>query len=123
MKLTKEIIRDVWLPALRSGKYSRGRMMLRNSNDGFCAIGVLCNEIDPDGWIPEVKYPGWDLWRDIPVGSIAAVVDYFSEKGSYLGYNELVTIISLNDNDEEQNSRYDKVINYLEKRLNDRKSR
>lgn len=40
-------IKAAWLNALRSGKYSRGRKFLRDTNDNFCCLGVLC-DIHPD---------------------------------------------------------------------------
>lgn len=35
-------IKEIWVAALRSGKYPQGRRALR-SNEGFCCLGVLCD--------------------------------------------------------------------------------
>lgn len=51
--MNKEIA-DKWVAALKSGKYSQGTEYLHHMDyDGtetFCAVGVLCDVIDPTGW-------------------------------------------------------------------------
>ncbi len=39
-----------WIKALRSGKYRQGRYALRNSNNQYCCLGVVC-----DLWSKETK--------------------------------------------------------------------
>jgi hypothetical protein len=36
-------IKSLWVAALRSGKYKQGRGTLRNEQEQFCCLGVLCN--------------------------------------------------------------------------------
>ena len=36
-------IKDKWINALRSGEYKQGTGALKNSNDAFCCLGVLCD--------------------------------------------------------------------------------
>ena len=48
-KLTKKL-KEEWVSALRSGKYKQGRGYLRNKEDLYCCLGVLCNIINPDKW-------------------------------------------------------------------------
>lgn len=50
-------IQAKWVAALRSGKYNQCRGQLRKG-DCFCAIGVLCDVIEPDGW--KRGYNGWE---------------------------------------------------------------
>lgn len=38
----KEHIKDIWVEALRSGKYNQGKGFLKTDN-GFCCLGVLCD--------------------------------------------------------------------------------
>jgi hypothetical protein len=38
----KENIKDLWITALRSGKYKQSRGFLK-TKDGFCCLGVLCD--------------------------------------------------------------------------------
>lgn len=49
-KITARIVLDVWVPALRSGKYTQGTGSLRDANDNFCCLGVLCDRVNPEGW-------------------------------------------------------------------------
>lgn len=39
----KKEIADLWVAALRSGKYKQGQKALRPTNDTFCCLGVLCD--------------------------------------------------------------------------------
>ena len=36
-------IKRKWVTALRSGKYVQGRGFLRDEDDGYCCLGVLCS--------------------------------------------------------------------------------
>ncbi len=36
-------IKQQWVKALRSGEYSQGHYQLRNKNNQFCCLGVLCD--------------------------------------------------------------------------------
>ena len=38
-----------WIAALESGKYKQTKRYLQ-TEEGFCCLGVLCNEIDPSQW-------------------------------------------------------------------------
>lgn len=42
-----------WLEALRSGKYKQGKLCLRDQDNAFCCLGVLCDLVDPDKWFRE----------------------------------------------------------------------
>ena len=56
-------IYDAWADALESGKYKQGFNALRESEDYFCATGVLCDVIDPDLW--SLEYAGdYYRWAD-----------------------------------------------------------
>ena len=48
-----------WLKALRSGKYKQGKHYLRDQDNAFCCLGVLCELIDPNRWIKE---EGTNYW-------------------------------------------------------------
>lgn len=49
----KELKRK-WIEALRSGKYQQGRGSLRNPETNcFCCLGVLCDIVDPEGWMED----------------------------------------------------------------------
>jgi hypothetical protein len=39
----KKDIAKLWAKALRSGKYKQGKFTLRNHDNSFCCLGVLCD--------------------------------------------------------------------------------
>ena len=39
----KPEIKQKWLDALRGGEYSQGRFQLRDDDNNFCCLGVLCD--------------------------------------------------------------------------------
>lgn len=41
------------LEALRSGRYKQGKGYLRNVDNCFCVLGVLCDVVEPDSWVAE----------------------------------------------------------------------
>ncbi len=43
-------IKQKWIEALKSGKYRQGREALRDSDNDYCCLGVLCDLVDPNGW-------------------------------------------------------------------------
>jgi hypothetical protein len=49
--MNKEL-KEKWIQALRSGKYKQGHLFLRNSRNGFCCLGVLCDVYNNTDWIP-----------------------------------------------------------------------
>jgi hypothetical protein len=44
-------LKTEWLTALRSGEYKQGKHFLRDSEDNFCCMGVLCDIVDPNAWV------------------------------------------------------------------------
>lgn len=36
-------VKEIWVKALRSGKYIQGKERLRNVTDNYCCLGVLCD--------------------------------------------------------------------------------
>ena len=46
--MNKEFIKR-WISALRSGKYSQGRVYLESSTGEMCCLGVACNLLAEDG--------------------------------------------------------------------------
>lgn len=45
----KPELKENWIKALRSGKYTQTSNHLR-VNDGYCCLGVLCDVLDPKKW-------------------------------------------------------------------------
>lgn len=56
-------IKEQWVKALRSGDYKQGQNVLRNKNDEFCCLGVLCDLAVKEGVIGEPsRKPGFDYY-------------------------------------------------------------
>lgn len=36
-------IKEKWIEALRSGRYKQGKLRLRDNDNNFCCLGVLCD--------------------------------------------------------------------------------
>jgi hypothetical protein len=45
-------LKTKWVSALRSGEYKQGMDTLRDKDDNFCCLGVLCDLIDKTAWRP-----------------------------------------------------------------------
>lgn len=56
VKLKKKV-KDRWVKALRSGKYTQGQEKLRDKDDNFCCLGVLCDLHAKAHELPEKKKP------------------------------------------------------------------
>lgn len=66
----KPEIKEKWLNALRSGEYSQGKHQLRDANDNFCCLGVLC-----DLYLKETDGE-WEELVDDSTGYNYAIVSY-----------------------------------------------
>jgi hypothetical protein len=42
--------KDLWIRALRGGKFKQGRCALRSLNDKYCCLGVLCDLVASHSW-------------------------------------------------------------------------
>lgn len=51
--------KQMWVRALRSGKYKQATGALRNE-DGFCCLGVLCDVYDSDKWKEPTPKVDWE---------------------------------------------------------------
>jgi hypothetical protein len=65
-------IKAKWVAALRSGEYKQGTGSLRNSQNEYCCLGVLCEVAVEEGLIPPATLLG---------------------EGDYYGYNEHISFL------------------------------
>jgi hypothetical protein len=68
-----EGFRSRWVNALRSGQYQKTvRALRRDAPEGprFCALGVACDLLDPEGWAPIARFPHVFSWNARAVGAI-----------------------------------------------------
>ena len=84
--MNKEI-KEKWLIALRSGNYIQGRQVLRDSDNKFCCLGVLCDIIDKEAWVaddsnrrtPAFTYDGNRAVLPIHVMEITGIENCFGQ--------------------------------------------
>jgi hypothetical protein len=50
----KQEIAEKWVAALRSGKYTQTKEMLRSNEDRFCCLGVLCDISGLGEWLQPI---------------------------------------------------------------------
>lgn len=105
-------IKTKWLEALRSGKYTQGRRVLRSIQDEYCCLGVLCDLIAPEKWVKSdygtemffLSDTG-DKKRHFPSNSILKTAGLSLENGD--------TLASKNDCGES----FEEIAKYIEENL------
>lgn len=104
-------IRDKWVKALRSSKYKKGKGVLR-SRDCFCVLGVLCDVVDPNGWVPDDNedFYFYTYEKDRQYGSIPISL----RRGLKLTRSNEVTLWRMNDNGVLS---FDDFANWIEKHV------
>jgi hypothetical protein len=100
-----EEIKQKWVAALRSGKYSQTRETLQDEN-GFCCLGVLCEVMKLPKPIPYIyTFRGKHLEKDL-------THDFRDSVGlSYTAEGELIEL-----NDKEHYS-FAEIAEYIEENL------
>lgn len=112
--MNKEILAR-WVEALRSGRYRQGKFGLRDLEDRFDPIGVLCDLAVSDGVKIEVKKydkPEAQHFFGYTYDGIATRLPTPVEKWSGLGYWSANRIINLNDKGKD----FKQIADYLEAR-------
>ena len=101
MKLNKHV-KALWVEALRSGKYKQGRNSLRPSQNKFCCLGVLADQICPLEW----KGRDWQGHGVLLPPELAAEIN--------LSYKAETTLADLND---DYGKSFNEIADYIEKKL------
>lgn len=78
-------IKEKWIKALESGDYMKARKNLYGGGGCYCAIGVLCDVINPGGWKK-------GLWA-------TTHVDFEANNLGELKRSDVNKVIALNDKD------------------------
>lgn len=93
-------VKKMWIAALTSGKYEQGKGQLRNENNKFCCLGVLCNlhaQAHPEIAAKQTrpgKYMGEDSFLPYEVREWAGLD---SDDGGYVVCDENATLVERND--------------------------
>jgi hypothetical protein len=88
----REDVKKVWVEALRSGRYQQGTGVLRNEQNEFCCLGVLCDLGEKKAWHrPHGEDWGYEdpYCQHMPPGSVY--------EGAFLTSAEGGTVAEMND--------------------------
>lgn len=111
----KEEIKNKWVAALRSGEYKQGNGRLRDSANGFCCLGVLCDLYSKEKEVPwtfvNVRFPYFLNENAILPSEVAKWAGTRVKDGSY-GDGETYGLIYYNDT---LNYDFNKIADIIEK--------
>lgn len=109
-------IKQKWVKALRSGKYKQGRGMLRNNDNEFCCLGVLCDLFDQSRWIKRENGYSYKYGKGLSKGYASSNLpeDIFKKIG--LSWYQEDILINMNDN---RRMSFDEIADWIEERVTD----
>jgi hypothetical protein len=94
-----------WVAALRSGKYRQGEMTLRDYDDKFCCLGVLCDLVKPDGWVRGTGRYVFEFESQVQTTKLPwSVIDIVGDVNQG-------DLIRMNDNDK---ASFEKIADFIE---------
>ncbi|WP_420431472.1 hypothetical protein [Candidatus Poriferisocius sp.] len=104
-----------WVEALRSGDYQQGIRFLRNTNDNYCCLGVLCDLVDPKGWgPPREEWVGHTGSASTPSPEVGGVLEEAIEGSGWETEDLCYQLMKAND---KLFWDFDKIADFLEKEL------
>lgn len=114
-KMDKKV-KNVWLKALRSGKYRQGEGYLckqdKNNKSRYCCLGVLCNESHDGDWNREDDdYDGFVNWS---IGGRSGAIPENIAKGFGLNLRTQEKLVALNDGEK---LNFKEIAEWIEKNL------
>lgn len=112
--IMKQEIKEKWVAALRSGEYAQGRNKLKNNNDSYCCLGVLCDvyqkETGKGNWNDGTFYDGEEIGTGVPPWSVINWAEMINQNPDTKGGASLA---ELND----AGSTFDVIADVIEKEL------
>lgn len=107
-----------WVDALRSGDYEQTSSVLCSSNESYCCWGVLCDLIDPDGWVVQADNEhsweeySWEIngetFTELPPPEVYALVG--------MTEREMTGLVDLNDS----GNTFEEIADEIERILGDK---
>lgn len=99
MELKEKRMIQKWVKALRSGEYSQGRDCLRNDENKYCCLGVLCDLVDNSGWTfyplsltTTFTFGDGDEREEFPPHEIMVNLDLYRPEGELALYSYLANL-------------------------------
>jgi len=92
-------VKQTWVEALRSGKYTQGTERLRNEDGSMCCLGVLWDVTHPGEWRHGSAEQWWARCELPDGGSVEFNTSFGDEGESWFGLSEAdqETLIMMND--------------------------
>jgi hypothetical protein len=93
-------IKDLWVAALRSGKYRQTKRVLADK-DGYCCLGVLCEvaiqdgmnlRVDPNYHRDDMTVKSYDGATTVPPQKVWMDWAGMPEANPYVAYSSLATL-------------------------------
>jgi hypothetical protein len=122
-------IANSWIKALESGDYKQGKCALRNDNDCFCCLGVLCDLYDKDRKqkkkksikITNPKYNGNKNFACFQYGNqtdyLPTVVREWAGMSSNKGWVDGINLSGLNDGDYDKQYTFKDIAKFIKKHI------
>jgi hypothetical protein len=122
-------IANMWIKALESGDYKQGKCALRNDNDCFCCLGVLCDLYDKDRKqkkkksikITNPKYNGNKNFACFQYGNqtdyLPTVVKEWAGMLSNKGWIGGINLSGLNDGDYDKQYTFKDIAKFIKKHI------
>ena len=108
-------IKDKWINALRSGEYKQGTGALKNSNDAFCCLGVLCDihakETDTR-WVDAEEG-----WLSNYLGNDGSLPDEVIEWADLEGMDPVICFHFISTYNDKKGYSFDQLADLIEKHL------
>lgn len=103
------ILKQKWCNALRSGKYKQGTGVLRDCDDKYCCLGVLCDIWDSKSWKISDDGKYYNYGEDGPYGFLP---DHIGESNKVnLNRSTIWQLVDLNDRDKKS---FAEIAEYIE---------
>jgi hypothetical protein len=115
-------VKALWLAALRSGEFQQGKKRLRNMDDTYCCLGVLCELAVREGAIPPAVLDYVDseayTYGDHAVKHDTSRTNLPTPVANWAGItwdtHEVVPFVTLND---DENYTFEQIANEIESKL------
>lgn len=107
----KEDIKNLWVEALRSGKYKQSKNRLK-TDDGYCCLGVLCEISNLDTFIKPLECDYYVYFKNFTMPNL--LVRQWAglkEDSQYLDKDPLEILAQLNDRD---GYSFNQIADYIE---------
>jgi hypothetical protein len=107
----KQEWKDKWTAALRSGKYKQGKGKLRNFDNTYCCLGVLCDILPGGRWKDATETASW--YEDQNGHHMRTTISFSLLSQIDLPDSEQIQLIRMND----AGRSFEDIADYIEGQL------